>query len=160
MPARLRRPALLALVALALPVLAGCDLLSSIQDFLSQPTTQELDALRDAFGCDVEPASIGGSNDGALAGGDCQLTDGSYADLYAIKLSDAGSVEAELASDDFDAYLALFDAGAELIGTDDDGGDDTDARLVEQLRAGLYVVAANSARPGETGDFRLRVARD
>jgi hypothetical protein len=145
-----------ALAAVALP---ACDLLDELDGFFSQPTTQELERLRDLVGCDVEAASSSGSTTGTLSSGDCALGDGSAVDYYALKLASAADVQIELASGDFDAYLLLWDEDGEVLDEDDDGGGGTDARIARRLGAGLYLVAANAFEVDEAGRYTLRVSR-
>ena len=151
---RLRLPAaaLAALAALALP---GCDLLDGLEGFFNQPTPQEIDGLGRLVGCeDVRAAS--GTHAGALGAGDCRLDGDSFADYFALKLASAADVRIELASDDFATYLLLWNDDGQSI--EEDGGG-PDARIARRLRAGLYLIAANSYDAGETGRYTLRVSR-
>ena len=98
---------------------------------------------------------------GALDG-DCVSPNwsGELARFYSFTLATAGSVEIDLVSSEFDAWLTLRE-GADVSGRallhDDDGGQGTNARIETGLSAGTYTIEATSFAPGETGAFTLTV---
>ena len=85
---------------------------------------------------------------------------GELARYYSFTLGQAGSVEIDLVSSEFDAWLALRE-GADVAGRalvqDDDGGQGSNSRISTELPAGTYTIEATSYLPGETGAFTLTV---
>ena len=106
---------------------------------------------------ETSPIAIGQTVTGALSAGDCQLTDGSYADRWLLTVNAASGVRIDLASDAFDAFLAVTTPNGTVIALDDDSGGNLNARLDLTLAPGSYVVWANSVDPGETGPYTLSV---
>ncbi len=96
---------------------------------------------------------------GAL-GHDCVSPNysGELARYYSFTLGTAGSVEIDLVSSEFDAWLTLRE-GADVSGRalvyDNDGGQGTNARIETALSAGTYTIEATSLAAGETGAFTL-----
>ncbi|HWC96993.1 MAG TPA: PPC domain-containing protein [Candidatus Sulfopaludibacter sp.] len=72
----------------------------------------------------------------------CQFSDATFADVYQIILLADATIDLRLTSGDFDAYLVLKDAKANLIAQDDDGGGGTNSRIQQKLSAGTYYVYA------------------
>jgi hypothetical protein len=101
--------------------------------------------------------TVGQTVNGGLTSTDCQLGDGSSADLYRLTLTAPRSVQIDMTSTAVDAYLVLFDVAGTPLDEDDDGGGGSNARIVISLAAGTYVIAANSWEAGETGSYQLRV---
>lgn len=66
-------------------------------------------------------------------------------------------VQMDLTSADFDARLILTTRSLEIVGLDDDGGEDLNARMWRQLEAGNYVLWVTTASSGELGDYALSV---
>ena len=92
--------------------------------------------------CPNAPISCGGSVTGSIEETDCKIANGSYADMYALKLPDKRFVTVELASTDFDSLLivrnekgmqdipALGNAPLQILMTqDDNSGGGTNARV-------------------------------
>ena len=92
---------------------------------------------------------------GAL-GDDCVSPNppGGLARFYSFTLGTAASVEIDLVSSAFDAWLTLRE-GADVSGpsliVDDDGGRGTNSRIDTELSAGTYTIEATSFTPGVTG---------
>ena len=92
---------------------------------------------------------------GSLSVSDCtvarlfpgQATDQSLLDQYLVTLPTAGVLTIEMRSNDFDAFLILFESPptAAPIAEDDDSGGNLDAMIVVNLQAGDYLILANSA---------------
>ena len=79
---------------------------------------------------------------------------------YSFTLGQSGSVEIDLVSSAFDAFLALregTDVAGRLVATDDDGGQGTNPRIATELSAGTYTIEATSYATGVTGAFTLTV---
>lgn len=99
---------------------------------------------------------------GSLQRSDGVLEDGSYYDCYRLQGTAGRPVIVSLASDDFDTYLAVVEGsecrGGDTVDTDDDGGGDTNSRLMFTPGNGSYSIRANSLRDGETGAYRLSVS--
>lgn len=72
---------------------------------------------------------------------------------YRLSVPESASYVLTMRSSDFDSVLHLLRDG-EVIGTDDDGGDDTDARLEVDLEPGDYEVVAVTFG-GDSGSFRI-----
>ncbi len=149
---------LAALIA-ALAQLPGCDAVASVLDSFDQPSTEQLAQLSDVFDCDVRAITNSGSRDGSLAGGDCQLGDGSLVDLYAFRISSETDLRVTMTAPSFSPYVLLYDERAFVLNQDGaPPGDDT-TELTFRVNEGLFVVGANSVEPGATGGYTLTVER-
>jgi S1-C subfamily serine protease len=95
---------------------------------------------------------------GSLNRGDNILpVDNSFFDVYAFEGRAGQRVVIEMASADLDPYLILLAPNGSELAQDDDGGGQSNARIVTTLpQSGTYVLLANSRQPGETGTYRLR----
>lgn len=117
-------------------------------------------AATPALAQDAQPLRIGATVNGALAGNDGKAADDEYRyDDYRFEARAGQRLEAILRSDAFDAYLAIYEDGAEgePLATDDDGLEEgTDARLrFTPERAGAYVLRARTLSGLDGGDYRL-----
>jgi len=86
---------------------------------------------------------------------------GKYARYYLFSVSQATTVEIDLRSTDFDAWLNLLSgsgAGGTVIASSDDGGGGTNSRIVTVLGAGTYTIEATSYASASTGSFALTLA--
>lgn len=93
-----------------------------------------------------------------LTSTDHTLSDGTYYDLYAFYGQAGWYLAISLSSQEFDAYLWLYDEERQVIATDDDGGGDTNALIKMRLPAdGTYYVLVNAYREGETGAYQLEL---
>ena len=95
-------------------------------------------------------------------GGDCESPSysGRLARYYSFTLGQAGSVEIDLVSSVFDAFVALregTDVAGRLVATDDDSGQGTNSRIATALSAGTYTIEATSYAAGAMGAFTLTV---
>lgn len=108
--------------------------------------------------CGVRQAiAIGGSASGSLAFTGCPY-DGAFADIYRFDVADSGTVDVQLASNDFDAYLVLLDAKGNVVGSDDDSGGGANARITMTLAPGsYYAVATASTDYTAAGSYTLSV---
>ncbi|HMY75889.1 MAG TPA: NF038122 family metalloprotease, partial [Blastocatellia bacterium] len=97
---------------------------------------------------------------GALAGSDCKLDDGSYVDFYTFTGTAGQRIAIGLESNAFDAYLFLL-FGQNIVEENDDGGGGTNSRIPANTgfltlpSSGTYVIAATSYDAGETGNYSL-----
>lgn len=112
------------------------------------------------FGCPVEGTlTIDGAISDRLTGGDCELVDASFFDVYSLTVSAGDSVSIALRSTSFDAFLLIADVDEELIDGDDDSGGGpnmTDAEVIRRFQTGgTFLVIANSFAGGETGPYTL-----
>ncbi len=147
------------LLALALVALPGCDAIESVVDTLSQPSAEELAAIRTVFDCDVAAVSSSGSRTGTLAGGDCRFNDGSLVDLYAFRVTGETNIRVTMESSVFTPYVLLYTAnGGQLQQVGAENGQDT-VTLSYLVNAGTYVVGANSNDANETGAYTVRIER-
>ncbi len=86
-------------------------------------------------------------------------------DLHTLDAQAGTSVRIEMASDDFDAVVAVEAPSGLRFGTDraasEAGQDGTGRSAVafDATETGRYRVIATSLRPGETGAYRLRVTQ-
>jgi hypothetical protein len=95
---------------------------------------------------------------GSLRPSDCVESVATYGDYYSLKLTRGVSVTIDLASADFDARLVLYDrVSGQVLAEDDDGGVDTNARPMQFLRTGEYVVIATSYERDNVGAYSLGV---
>jgi len=109
--------------------------------------------------CAVPAETAGlGTTSGALSSADCLLSVGSYADFYVFVLSNDATLQIDLSSGDFDAFLTLHDADGNIIDSDDDGGSGLDSRIVGDLLSGTYRLGITSIGSGSTGSYTLTLA--
>ena len=104
--------------------------------------------------CPVQAYTLGTTVNGTLAATDCTFQDGTHVDYYGFTLANPRQVTITLRSTDFDAYLVLFSAAAQVIEQDDDDGGGEDAQIVRTLAPGTYYIAANSFQV-DTGGYTL-----
>ncbi|RZJ04226.1 MAG: peptidase [Brevundimonas sp.] len=106
----------------------------------------------------AEAIEIGGSVEGRLSEDDGKGAGGSTADRYRFHGREGQRVRISMSSDDFDAYLELFDESETSLATDDDGaGEGTDSRLIYTLpREADYVIETRAFSEG-TGDYTLSI---
>lgn len=102
----------------------------------------------------VEMSSI---TTGMLSTSDPVAPSGAYYDMYGLQLAAQQEVRIDLASNDIDTYLYLYDSDATLVDSNDDFGDGLDSSLTVTLAAGCYRIEASSYGAGETGSYRLSV---
>lgn len=101
--------------------------------------------------------TLGTTVNGALSTTDCRAPfRPSFGDLWTLTLSDTTTVQFDLQSSSFDAYLGLLNAAGAVVATDDDGGGSLNSRIVRRLPPGSYAVWAASFGDGETGAYTLR----
>ena len=101
------------------------------------------------------PAGTGG---GTLAPGQQQealLLPGAT-DVHAFTVVEEGEYVIDMASDDFDSWLELFDAAGNSIASDDDGGGALNARIRMPLAPGEYRLEASAI--GGDGRYRVSVS--
>ncbi len=112
---------------------------------------------------EARPIAIGSELSGRLAAGDPQLGTGEYRHRYRFTGRRGERVRADLASGKFDSYLILRRPDGSQDDNDDRGGEGrptTDSRIDTVLAEdGDYVLVVTSFRPGETGDYRLKLDR-
>ena len=110
------------------------------------------------------PIAVGETLEGALGSEDTQTFAGRYFDAWYFELDRASVIEIMMGSSEIDARVALFRGAVaeygESVGTDDDSGGGTDARLVANLDPGAYTVLATSYSSDEVGIYDLRVGQD
>jgi hypothetical protein len=109
--------------------------------------------------CATATHALGSSVDSQLAATDCQLSDGSFVDFYAVTIPTAGIYIFNQTSSVFDTYLAFLTSGNVLVGINDDYlSTSTDSRLKVIVPAGSYFIGANSFDPNTTGNYSLSSA--
>ena len=101
---------------------------------------------------------IGTSVSGELTSADPTLSDGSHYKLFTFMGTAGQTVQIDLISSAFDAYLYLRDQNSQAIAHDDDGGGGLNARISQQLPySGLYQIVANTLQSGQYGPFTLQL---
>jgi hypothetical protein len=141
----LRRSAL-ALAGLASVALAGC----GGGDSLAPRFRGECATPRGTL-------AVGATENGTLTVASCRRADGSYADLWTLTLTGTTLVtlQFDLVSTEFDAFLFVLDSRGGLIVQDDDSGDDFNARIVHTFAPGTYRVFANGYDETDLGAYTL-----
>ena len=97
---------------------------------------------------------------GSLSSSDRFGDDGlHYYDVWTVTAEEVGQrLVIDMESDDLDAYLRVFRRDGTPVGTDDDGGSGSNARVeFRAVYAGEYLVITTSYGEGETGGYRVRV---
>ena len=111
------------------------------------------------------PAQIseGQEVQGELTEEDGELEDESYYDYWVYSGQPGQRVRIDMASDQFDTFLAvgqLSGASFEEMASNDDGTDGTNSTVETNVPAsGRLVIRANALTGGSTGAYRLRVQR-
>jgi len=106
----------------------------------------------------VGSLSVPQSVTGSLSNTDCALDDGSFADTWELTLGASTSLELNLTSTAFDAFLYVVNAAGNTVAWDDDGGEGVNSRIQVNLPAGTYSVIANSFGPAASGAYQLSAA--
>jgi hypothetical protein len=106
----------------------------------------------------IVPIALGQTAQGRLALGDCELSiDGSYVDVYEFTLAAPATVQIDMASTEFDAFMGLFDVTGRFLAEDDNSGGGKNSQIVRQLAAGKYRVWANTLMGSVTGAYSMAV---
>ena len=119
------------------------------------------------FGCPaIGTLTVPGSVSDRLTGGDCQLLDGSFFDVWVLTVSAGDSLSILLSSGSFDAFMLVADEAEQLVDGNDDRnvndarGDSLDAEVIRRfVTGGTFLVIANSFDAGGTGPYTLSVTR-
>lgn len=102
------------------------------------------------------PIQLGQTRDGFLLAGDCSDAGGILRDRWELNLSEEVALQVDLSSQSFDAYLELRNASGTLVAENDDWTG-LDARILQTVPAGRYILVARTLSPGESGAYRLTV---
>jgi hypothetical protein len=107
--------------------------------------------------CSATPAhAIGSTTNGQLSLTDCQLSDGSFVDFYAVTIPTAGTYLFSQASTAFDTYIAMLSSTGVLLGVNDDAGTSTTNSVLKVLvPPGNFIIGANSYDANVTGAYTL-----
>ena len=104
---------------------------------------------------------VGQTIQGELENGDETVVfdDGSYTDLYEIKLSRGQRVIIDIASSSFDTYAAVFESPGKAVAKNDDyEPGNTNSRITYTAQdQRTYFIAATSLRSGKTGLYEVSV---
>ncbi len=101
---------------------------------------------------------IGTSVTGQLLLSDPVMADQTHYKMFTFMGTAGQSVQIDLMSADFDAYLYLKDQNGQTLAHDDDSGGGHNSRIVQTLPyTGVYQVYANTLSRGETGSFTLQL---
>lgn len=103
---------------------------------------------------------FGQTINGTLSAGSGRSSDCSacYTDTYQFTVTAARNVVISLNSAAFDAYLNLLDENGNNLGSNDDGGGGTNARLSGTIQPGIYRIEATTAEAGMFGAYTLSIA--
>jgi hypothetical protein len=104
------------------------------------------------------PSAAGDALSGTLEESDLRDVEGELYDEHRIPGSADRPLVIQLASTDFDAFLAARSPSGEWF-RDDDGGGETDARLELPPIAGTWLVVVTTFAEGERGRYRLIIGR-
>jgi hypothetical protein len=100
---------------------------------------------------------------GSLADGDAETDEGSPFDLYTLRGAAGDRLTITLASQAFDAVVAIgrmVNGAFVELESNDDGDDGTNSRLEYTLpEGGEYVIRASALSAGSTGEYTLNVSR-
>ena len=114
--------------------------------------------------CPVSEIRTGSPVSGTLALEGCRLADVlspqpdvTRVDLYRLTVAERAVFTIDMASNQFDTYLLIFDEQYRYIGEADDlSAGDTNSRLIASLSPGAYIVMANTY--AGTGAYTLQVS--
>ena len=105
----------------------------------------------------VTPISVGETVSGTLTvfdGGSVGCL-GCLTDLYEFTLGTSQDLLVRLDSTDFDAFLRVLDSTGETVVANDDGGAETNSRLLFTFAAGTYRIEATTFSAEEEGAYTL-----
>jgi len=98
---------------------------------------------------------IGTSVTGQIQLSDPVLSDQTHYKLFTFMGTAGQTVQIDLLSADFDAYLYLRDQNGQAIAHDDDGGGGHNARITQSLSySGMYQILANTVGQGRPARSR------
>jgi len=101
---------------------------------------------------------IGTSITGQITMSDPVLNDQTHYKLFTFMGAAGQTVQIDLLSSDFDAYLYLRDQNGQTVAHDDDSGGGHNARITQTLAySGMYQILANTVGRGESGMFTLQL---
>ena len=133
--------------------LPGLFLLGMVQSATAEPLPEPTE-----IGAIIR-GTLDAATDSVIAAFDSRLTAGQYADAYTFTGAVGQQVMIEIASDDFDSVLWLFNSRGEFITADDDSGDALGSLLNSFTlpETDTYTLLASSHGAGETGEYTLRL---
>ncbi len=120
--------------------------------------------------CAATPINIGGNANGNLSAGDCRLINDTFIDIYSFTGAAGQQISILETSGSFDAVTYLFDPDRTIIGSNNNGGGGTNARIpngsgfVTLPSNGTYFVVASSVTrasgtsPIPTGSYTLTLS--
>ena len=105
----------------------------------------------------VTPISVGQTVSGTLTLSDGPSLGclGCLTDLYEFSLGGSQELSIIMDSSGFDTFLRVLDSSGLAVAIDDDGGGDTNSRIVRTFALGTYRIEATSYSPNETGAYTL-----
>ncbi len=106
------------------------------------------------------PINIGDSVDGTLAQTDCFLNDTTFLDAYVLTVTSQVTLQVDMTSPAFDAFLILLDANLSTIDLNDDrDASTTDAQMTGGYAPGTYYILANSFDANAFGAYNLTITQ-
>jgi serine protease Do len=107
----------------------------------------------------VRMIAMGQQATAMLRSSDPRLNDNSVYHLWRFAGTSGQTVQIDMMSDEFDAYLLLQDASGRELTRNDDGGEGLNARIIYTLPAtAQYRIVANTYRAGASGTYTLRLS--
>ena len=109
------------------------------------------------LGCTIIQAyTYGATVNGTLADGDCETAESGFMDRYQFTLATARTVTITLASNNFDAFLYLFNSEGAILARNDDDATSLNSRISIALPAGTYSIGAAALEGIGSGAYSLR----
>ncbi len=99
--------------------------------------------------------TIGATATGSFKPTDCQLSDGTPIDFFALDVAATSTIELSMTSTALDPFLFVFDTTLTAVAADDDSGDSLNARVRVLLGPGRYFVGANAFDLGSVGRYEV-----
>ena len=106
--------------------------------------------------CDVFVSlTLSVAGNGTLANSDCKRAGNENLDVWRLVLAEVTTVQFDLTSGAFDAFLLVRDSDGTILDSDDDGGPGLNSSLTIELDPGTYDILASSFEAGETGVYQI-----
>lgn len=103
--------------------------------------------------CPVLSIEPGSSRTGSLSEASSCRTKEGMSDVYRLVMPSSGTLEITMSSGDFDSILVLRDDKDNRLAANNNSGDSTDSRILTDLPAGTYTIAAGST--GKPGGYNI-----
>jgi hypothetical protein len=98
------------------------------------------------------------SIDGVLEAGDCQLSDETYYDVYAVEVAVGDSLQITMSSTEYTPFLVIADVDEVILDSAGDTADSVATVALESVVDETWLILANSLDTLETGSYTLTTA--